>query len=78
MINHQVQRKDTCLLMLQGNVIKKNLVFVNRNEEWLKHILKVHGLEEKNIEILIWIVKIKFNSYNKKLNLKRDFVLIPF
>ena len=73
-LNHQVQReKIPVLLMLQGNVIKKNLVFVNRNEEWLKHILKVHGLEEKNIEILYLDSQDQIQFYTKN-NLKRDFV----
>ena len=73
-LNHQVQKeKIPVLLMLQGNVIKKNLVFVNRNEEWLKHILKVHGLEEKNIEILYLDSQDQIQFYTKN-NLKRDFV----
>ena len=73
-LNHQVQKeKIPVLLMLQGNVIKENLVFVNRNEEWLKHILKVHGLEEKNIEILYLDSQDQIQFYTKN-NLKRDFV----
>lgn len=73
-LNHQVQKeKIPILLILQGKMIESNLSLVNRNKEWLEHILKVQGLDIKNVEILYLDSNEQIQFYTNN-NLKRDFV----
>lgn len=73
-LNHQVQKENIPLvIIIQGKIIQENLHEINRNEKWLEHLLKVHGLEKENIEILYVDSQNQIHFYTKN-KLKRDYV----